>query len=272
MYLIDSHCHLNLLEYQNLPNGIKDILKKANNVNIKSILTISTSIKDYKKNFKLFHKYPNILYSCGIHPLCNDIKEINNISKLETIISKNDHIIALGETGLDYYHPSHNQNIQKKMFQKHIEISIKFNKPIIIHTRNAEKDTLNILSNSEFISCKGVIHSFTNSISIAKKLLDLGFYISISGIVTFKNAYDIKKVVQFIPIDRLLIETDSPYLTPVPYRGQKNQPSNLLIIAQYISKLKKIDLCTLSNYTTNNFNKLFNLIKPLTSQKLHFKI
>ncbi|CAL4321881.1 TatD family hydrolase [Buchnera aphidicola] len=258
MYFIDSHCHLNLLKHKNSKQEINKFLKQANNTFVKLFLTVATSIKDYQQNFKLFKEYSSVLYSIGIHPLNSSITNLSDISKFKKEISQNNKIIAFGETGLDYYHPLHNKIIQKKIFLEHLKMGCELKKPIIIHTRNSEIDLLNILSSKECKNCTGVIHSYTGDIFTARKLLNLGFYISFSGIVTFKNAKNIKNTLKFIPIDRILLETDSPYLTPEPYRGKENQPSNLFIIAKYISKLKNIDLYTLSQETKKNFNKLFN--------------
>ncbi|QCI27234.1 TatD family hydrolase [Buchnera aphidicola] len=259
MYLIDSHCHLNLIRSNNKKYNINTILKNAKNNSVKLILNISTSITDYLESFQYFKKYINILYSCGIHPLNKDIKNLKNIDKLEKIIICNKNIIALGETGLDFFYSKSNCKIQIDIFQKHIYLGKKYNKPIIIHTRNAKKDTINILSNKEFQSCSGVIHSFTGDIEMARKLLNLGFYISFSGIVTFKNALYVQEIAKFIPIDRLLIETDSPYLSPEPHRGKSNQPANLLYIANYISKLKKIHIYDMSKIIKKNFYSLFKI-------------
>lgn len=259
MYLIDSHCHLNILQEKKQKN-IKNILKKAYSYHIKIFLTVAISISDYKKSFSLFKDYPNILYSCGIHPLHNNILK-KHILQLQEIIKKQKHVIALGETGLDFYKPSLNKKLQIKVFQEHIRLSIKHKKPIIIHTRNSEIEIIDILSQKQFQQCKGVIHSFTGDINFAKKILDLGFYISLSGIITFKNASYLKSIIQFIPLNKLLIETDAPYLSPEPKRGKYNTPAYLLYIAKYIAKIKKINLFYLSKIIKNNFNNLFHIQK-----------
>ncbi|MCW5197200.1 TatD family hydrolase [Buchnera aphidicola] len=257
MYLIDSHCHLNIILHKNKKYTIRKILKKAYCSHVKLILNVSTSITDYYNNFNKFKKYPNILYSCGIHPLY--YKQKKQISKLKNITLNNHRIIAIGETGLDYYHINFNKIIQHQLFVKHIKIGIQMHKPIIIHMRNSEKDILNILSSTELKMCTGVVHSYSSNLDTVRKLLNLGWYISFSGLITFKNAYDIHKIVQFVPINKILIETDSPFLTPVPLRGKINQPSNTFIIAKYISKLKNIDIHTIANETTKNFYKLFHI-------------
>jgi TatD DNase family protein len=258
MFLIDSHCHLDLLDDKKIHNGIEDILKKAIKKKIRLILTISTSIDNFLYIKKKTSIYKNILYSCGIHPLfLNDNSTIDlNILK---ILAHKKSVIALGETGLDYFYQKKNASNQKYAFRKHIKIGIELNKPIIVHTRAAIDDTLSILNETESKKCKGVIHSFTENLSYAKKILDMGFYISFSGIVTFKNADEIRKTAKYIPLDRLLIETDSPYLSPVPKRGKENQPAYLWYVADYITKLRKIDMEYFMNITKKNFYKLFQI-------------
>lgn len=257
MFLIDSHCHIDQLNNNVLENNIEKILKKAYENHVKKFLTISTSINNFNKLKKMFNKYESIFYSCGIHPLhCQ--KEINKIYQLEKL-SVHKRVIAIGETGLDYYYSSETKNIQKKFFREHIRIAIKLNKPVIVHTRNAIKDTIEILKQENAEKCSGIIHSFTENEESALKLLEMGFYISFSGIITFKNSIDLQNTLKKIPLEKILIETDSPYLSPIPYRGQKNQPAYLLDIAKKIAFIKEIHIEELAKTTTNNFFKLFNL-------------
>ncbi|WP_367674245.1 TatD family hydrolase [Buchnera aphidicola] len=167
----------------------------------------------------------------------------------------------MGETGLDYFYQKKNLKDQIKLFYKHIYLSKKINKPLIIHSRNANKDTIKILQSEKSKGCKGILHSFNYDFKTASKFLDMGFYISISGIFTFKNSIELRSVIKKIPLNRILLETDSPYLTPFPYRGKENQPSYVYYIAKYLSNLLKIDLEELSYITSKNFFKLFNLKK-----------
>ncbi|WP_367681201.1 TatD family hydrolase [Buchnera aphidicola] len=212
------------------------------------------SLEKFKKFILVDTLCSKVWYSCGIHPLycSND----NSILELEKF-ANNRKVIAIGETGLDYYHHRKNVNLQKKFFRQHIRTALKLNKPLIVHTRNSSSDVLKILKEEKAHICKGVIHSFTESKSIAKKFLDMNFFISFSGITTFKNAQHLLEVVKFIPIERMLIETDSPYLTPVPYRGRENQPAYLYNIANYLSKIKNMNLNIFSAITTKNFYRLF---------------
>ncbi|CAL4321838.1 Uncharacterized metal-dependent hydrolase YcfH [Buchnera aphidicola (Periphyllus testudinaceus)] len=256
MFLIDSHCHLDKLNSQKL----SDVIKKSNLKKVKIILSVATSIKNFKKIKKLLKnvKY-KIFYSCGIHPLY--IKKKKNIFKKLYKYSKYKKVIAIGETGLDYFHKKNNISEQKKFFYEHINVSKKLKKPLIIHSRNSGKDIIEILKKNKSKNLKGVLHSFNDSLEIALKLLEMGFYISISGMITFKNSPLIRSIIKHIPLNRLLLETDSPYLTPVPYRGKENQPSYIYYIAKYISNLIKIDIEELSYITKKNFFKLFQLNK-----------
>ncbi|MCW5196599.1 YchF/TatD family DNA exonuclease [Buchnera aphidicola (Pemphigus obesinymphae)] len=212
----------------------------------------------FSRHKKKIGNYKNILYSCGIHPLylskCNKI-DLKILKKL----AQEKNVIALGETGLDYYYQKKNKKEQKYVFRKHIKISIELNKPVVVHTRESIDDTLSILNEIESKKCKGIIHSFTGNVSSAKKILDMGFYISFSGIITFKNADEIRRTAKYIPLDRLLIETDAPYLTPVPKRGKENQPSYLKYIADCIVKLRKINMEYFTEITQKNFYELFQL-------------
>ncbi|CAL4323004.1 Uncharacterized metal-dependent hydrolase YcfH [Buchnera aphidicola (Eriosoma grossulariae)] len=257
MLFIDSHCHLDQLNYSKLYKNIDDLFKKAYNNHVKLFLSVSTSLKNFQNLLKLFPNQKNILYSCGIHPLNCDL-EIIDLIKLKRFSMYNQ-VIAIGETGLDYYYQKNKKKPQQYLFRKHIQIAKSIQKPIIVHSRQAKEDTIKILQEENAQFCQGILHSFSEDVQFAKKLLDIGFYISFSGMITFKNSDIIRKVLKYIPIDSLLIETDSPYLTPVPYRGQENQPSYLYDIAKYISCQKKINIEYLSEITTNNFCKLFNI-------------
>jgi len=264
MFLIDSHCHLDRLNYNLLHKNIEDVLNKSYQNNVKNFLTISTSINNFYKITKLFKKYNIIFYSCGIHPL-NCEKEFNCFNTIKQLfiklkeLSSLKRVIAIGETGLDYHYSSKTKKIQKIFFREHIKIAIALKKPIIVHSRDATDDTIRILKEENAEQCIGVLHSFTGSYNTACQFLDMGFYISFSGIITFKNSIELCCTIKKIPLKRLLIETDSPYLSPDPYRGKENQPAHLLNIAKKISILKKIDLETLAKITTSNFRTLFNV-------------
>ncbi|CAL4322371.1 Uncharacterized metal-dependent hydrolase YcfH [Buchnera aphidicola (Thelaxes suberi)] len=260
MLLVDSHCHLHHFK-NNQPSKqvINEIIHSAEKKNVKYFLNISVSIEDFNTMINVVPKKNNIFYSCGIHPLYvkkNCFKE----DIITNLILKNTQVIGIGETGLDFVDSKSDQNIQKKIFEKHIKLAIKVNKPIIIHMRNAGLETIHLLKKNNAEQCSGVLHSFTDNINIAKMILDLGFYISFSGIITFKNADILRKVVKYVPLDRLLIETDSPYLAPVPYRGKLNQPAYLYEIAKCVSYIKKNNNITqVIENLFFNFKNLFNI-------------
>ncbi|QFQ32525.1 YchF/TatD family DNA exonuclease [Buchnera aphidicola (Aphis fabae)] len=255
MFLIDSHCHLDQLNYNELHKNIEDMLKKSHKNSVKKFLTVSTSISNFYNIKQLFDKYNSVFYSCGVHPLyCQ--KEIKNFNQLQ-VLSTNKRVIALGETGLDYHYSIQTKEIQQYFFRKHIQIAIQLNKPIIVHTRNAIDDTIRILKEENAEKCGGILHSFTENDVIAFKLLDLGFYISFSGIITFKNSIQLRNTLKKIPLENLLIETDAPYLSPVPYRGKENQPAYLLDIAKHICLIKEIHLEKFAKIIKNNFYTLF---------------
>jgi len=199
-------------------------------------------------------KYANIYASVGIHP---DENSIDNPSFDELVLwAKKDKIIAIGETGLDYFHEGDPEE-QRERFRMHIEVAKTVNKPLIIHTRDAREDTIRILQEAQAEKVGGVMHCFTEDLTMAEKAMALGFYISFSGIVTFKNAIQLQEVAKNIPLDRILIETDAPYLTPHPYRGKPNDPSYLRFVAEKIAALRGISFETVAEQTTKNFFQLF---------------
>ncbi|AWH90439.1 metal-dependent hydrolase [Buchnera aphidicola (Melanaphis sacchari)] len=257
MFLIDSHCHIDRLNYSLLHGSIENMLEKSYRNNIKKFLTISTSINNFNKIKIFLDKYKSIFYSCGIHPLYCE-KQINELNKLEKK-SNIKRVIALGETGLDYFYSPQSKKIQQYFFRKHIQIAKKLKKPIIVHTRNAINDTIQILQEENARECGGIIHSFTEDKKSAFKLLDIDFYISFSGIITFKKSIELRETLKTIPLKNILIETDSPYLSPVPYRGKENQPAYLIEIAKNISFIKKINLKKFTEILKTNFCTLFNL-------------
>lgn len=262
MFLIDSHCHLNLLNYKKEHVSVTDVLEKAAKKNVKLVLSVSTVLSDYDDVINCIEKNrDDVVFSCGIHPLCvnvnDDIFMYNNLYTLS--LKKN--VVALGETGLDYYHQLENKEKQKQFFRKHINIAKKVNKPIIVHSRNASKDTIILLKEEKVEKCGGVLHCFNEDMEIAKLLLDLNFYISFSGIVTFCDSHILQKVIKYVPLDRILLETDSPYLTPKPYRGKENQPAYIYEIAKFIAVIKNITIDKLAYCTTLNFFSLFHLDK-----------
>jgi len=254
--MIDSHCHLDHLP---LFKNLDDVLKRSNKSGVKYLLTISTSLKSFNNVKKIVNKYKNIYGTLGVHP--HETSNYPNLNKKQLInLKKNNYkIIGIGETGLDYYYKNSNKLIQKKIFIEHIEAAIELNVPVIVHSREAEEDTFNILNKFSSKKPKILMHCFTGSQDFSKKLLNLDAFFSFSGIITFKNSTELQNTTKSIPLDKLLIETDSPFLAPEPKRGSPNEPSYIKYTAEKLAKLKSISFEEIINYTSNNFFKLFSL-------------
>ena len=252
--MIDSHCHL---DHEPLFNNLDEILKRSKDVGIEKLLTICTTFKSYEKIKELVKKDKMIFGTYGIHPheAKNDI-----ISSKQIIneIKKEKKIIGIGETGLDFYYNHSDKTDQIKSFEEHIKASIELNIPLIIHSRNAEDFTFEILNKFKEYNLKILMHCFTGSKLFSERLLDLDAYFSASGIITFKNSLELQETFKFIPLEKVLIETDSPYLAPVPYRGKKNEPSFVKYTAEKLAIIKNVSTEQLIKATTNNFNTLFS--------------
>lgn len=253
MLLVDSHCHLDSLDYSQ--RDIESVLSQAEQNEVKFCLCVATTLSGYQHIKTWLAPYQNVAFSCGVHPLNLDDEPFDVALFKQLAADKN--VVGLGETGLDYYYQQDNALVQQQAFREHIRLGRELNKPIIVHTRSAKDDTLAILKEEKVLS--GVLHCFTEDLETAKQLLDMGFYISFSGIVTFRNAEQLREVARYVPLDRMLIETDSPYLAPVPYRGKENQPAYVREVAEYLSVLKNIPLDTLAQQTTLNFSQLFQV-------------
>ena len=255
---VDSHCHINFPE---LNQKIDQVLDNMKDNDISHALCVSVTLDKINEILSLTKKYSNVYASVGVHPDYEDIQEPD----IETLFnySKNEKVVAIGETGLDYFRLTGDLSWQRERFRTHIRAAIKSNLPLIIHTRNAQEDTISIMKEESAKSTTGVMHCFTESYEMAKKAIDLGFYISFSGIITFKNAESLRETVKKIPIENILIETDSPYLAPVPNRGKLNEPANVIYVAEKIAELKGIPIEEVAEVTTNNFFTLFTKCKRL---------
>ena len=250
--LVDSHCHLNFPELvANLP-GIKQAMQDND---VGYVLCVSVTLPDFPQVLALAETNDNFYASVGVHPDYENIEE-PTIDGLVTL-ANHPKIIAIGETGLDYFRLTGDLEWQRTRFRTHIRAAIKCGKPLIIHTRNAAEDTLRLMREENAQQVGGVIHCFTENLDVALQAIELGFYISFSGIVTFKNALTIKEVAAAVPLNRILVETDSPYLAPIPYRGKTNQPSYVKHVAQELARLRGITLQDISEATTENFFRLF---------------
>ena len=251
--MIDSHCHL---DHEPLLNDLSNVIKRSKEVGIKKLLTISTSYESFDRIMNIIQKDEMIYGTIGIHPHETTKNKITSDIIVKNI-TENEKIIGIGETGLDFYYNNSDKNDQINSFKEHIEASIKTNSPLIIHSRDAEVETFEILSEYKNQNLKILMHCFTGSKDFAKKLLTLNAFFSASGIITFKNSLELQETFKFLPLDRILIETDSPFLAPVPNRGKKNEPSFIDYTAQKLADIKSISKSEIANLTTNNFNKLF---------------
>ncbi len=253
MSFIDSHCHINFHE---LSENITDVLAKMQQNDVSAALCVSVNLADFPQVLSLAEQYPNIYASVGVHP---DYEEVEEPTVAQLVaLAQHPKIIAIGETGLDYYRLSGDLDWQRERFRNHIRAARVCGKPLIIHTRSAAEDTLRIMAEEGASAAGGVMHCFTESWEVAEAALEMGFYISFSGIVTFKNAKQIKEVAQRVPLERMLIETDAPYLAPVPYRGKLNQPAYVKHVAEEIALLRAISVEEVGLRTSENFARLFN--------------
>ena len=251
--MIDSHCHL---DHEPLLSDLSNVIRRSKEVGIKKLLTISTSYESFDRIKNIIQKDEMIYGTIGIHPHETTKNKITSDIIVKNI-NENEKIIGIGETGLDFYYNNSDKNDQINSFKEHIEASIKTNSPLIIHSRDAEVETFEILSEYKNQNLKILMHCFTGSKDFAKKLLTLNAFFSASGIITFKNSLELQETFKFLPLDRILIETDSPFLAPVPNRGKKNEPSFIDYTAQKLADIKSISKSEIANLTTNNFNKLF---------------
>ena len=253
--IIDSHCHL---EYEPMASNLNNVVERAFNNNVKYLLSISTTNESYLRILEIIDKYKNIYGTYGIHP--HETKDYKDLIAQDIIkkIKLNKKIIGIGETGLDFYYEYSDPKIQKKVFIEHIKAAQILNIPLIVHTRSAEDETYQILKseikNKDF---KVLIHCFTGTKNFAHKLIDLGCYISASGVITFKKSKELADTFISLPNDKILVETDSPYLSPEPLRGKSNEPSHIVHTVNFLAKIKNIPSNTLSEITTANFFKLF---------------
>jgi TatD DNase family protein len=250
--LVDSHCHLNFPE---LAARVDDALALMRENKVSHALCVSVTLEEFPQVRALAERYPHIYASVGVHPDYPDVPLV----KEEELLRLADHpkIIAIGETGLDYYRIKEDCEWQRERFRTHVRAARHCGKPLIIHTRSAADDTLRIMREEKAGEAGGVMHCFTESWDVAKGAMDLGFYISFSGIVTFKNATTLREVAKQVPFERMLIETDSPYLAPVPFRGKTNEPGLVRYVAEEIARLRGVSVEQVAEATTGNFFKLF---------------
>lgn len=260
--MIDTHCHLSMVLNEDGTidyNQIDEILKQMEINGVTQAITIGSNMKDSKLSVEVANKYDNVYCAVGVHPEEVESFDIVELEKLIKQNLNNGKLVAIGEIGLDYYWRKDNKKAQIEIFKRQIELAKKYNLPIVVHCRDAYGDVLEILKQYAPFEFGGVIHCYSGSIEWAKEVIKLGFLISFTGVVTYSNACNIQDVARWVDMDKFMVETDSPFLTPVPFRGKKNNPSYVKYTLEYISKLKNKDIEELDKMTTNNAIKLFNL-------------
>ncbi len=257
--LVDSHCHLDRLKLDKYDNGLDDAVNAARERGVTHMLCVCISEENKQAVLDIAQRYPDISASVGVHP--SDVKA-DVVSEAElTAWASEDKVVAIGETGLDYFHSDEFAQQQHESFANHLRVAGKFGLPVIVHTRNARDDTIALIKAHGNVGSAGVLHCFTETWEMAEQALDLGYYISLSGIVTFKNATELKEVAKRVPAERLLVETDSPYLAPVPYRGKPNEPKFVREVAEYVAELRGMSYDALAQQTGENFFRLFSKAK-----------
>ena len=249
---IDTHCHLDKLD-----STPEEAIIEAKQAGVQRMVTVSVDEPSLDFVSSMVQQFPEVYGSVGFHP--HDAAELTEDleQKIRKLALEEKKLIAIGETGLDYHYMYSSAEVQQQVFSKQLQLAVELNLPVIMHSREAETDTLNILQEIPVLPL-GVAHSFTSSFEMAKTLIEMGWYIGINGIVTFKNAEDLREVVSWLPLDRLLLETDSPFLAPIPFRGKSNKPAHIPVIATFIAELRGISLEQLSEQTSANAQRLFN--------------
>ncbi len=250
---IDTHCHLDMLR-----GGVEGAIQAAVDTGVEQIITIAIDEKSIQFVAQSVNHYPQVFGSIGIHPheAKTYTKEIGE--QIRHLATKTEHIVAIGETGLDYHYMHSEKHLQQESFSQHLELATQLQMPVVLHTREAEADTLAILKENP-LPCGGVAHSFTGSLKMAKELLEMGWYIGVNGIVTFPKAEPVREVMRYLPADRLLLETDAPFLAPKPFRGKPNDPAKIPIIAEFVAKERQVNLDDLAQQTTENAHTLFRI-------------
>jgi len=256
--LVDSHCHL---DFPELRADLAGVLSRMSDNGVSHALTISTTLETFPAVREVAHAHPNVWCSAGVHP---DEQRDGREASLEELLAMGSdaRVVAIGETGLDYYRLEGDLEWQRERFRTHIRAARKLRKPLVIHTRSSAQDTLRVMREEGAEEVGGVMHCFTETMEVAEAAIAMGFHISFSGIVTFKNAKDLKEVAKRVPVERMLVETDSPYLAPVPHRGKSNQPAFVKHVAEEIARLRGITVEEVARATTENFFRLFRHARP----------
>ncbi len=254
--LVDSHCHLDRLKLDKYDGDLTRALQSARDAGVGKMLCVGISLDNREAVTSLAERFDDVVASVGVHPL--DVE--SGLATEEQLIewAKHPKVVALGESGLDYYYSDESKQVQQESFAVHLRAAAQAELPVIVHTRDARQDTLELIAEHGCQESAGVLHCFTESWEMARAAMDMNYYVSLSGIVTFKNAEDLREVARKMPLDRLLVETDSPYLAPIPYRGKPNEPAFVREVAQFVADLKGISFDKLCEITGANFHRLFS--------------
>lgn len=252
---VDSHCHLDCIDLADFEGSFERLIQHATEAGIEQMLCVAIDLDSYPNMLALVQDYPHIAVSVGVHPMADPATAFD-VEQLKTL-ARHPKVVALGETGLDYYYHKGDTRAQQDRFRSHIQIANDLNKPVIVHTRDAGEDTLEILRSENAEKCGGVIHCFTETMAFADKALELGLMISFSGITTFKNAAALRAVACHVPDENLLIETDSPYLAPMPHRGKQNRPAWVRHVAETLAEVRHTSVEHIAQITRDNYFRLF---------------
>lgn len=255
--LIDSHCHLDRLKLDAYQGNLATPLNQARDAGVGAFLCVSTDMAKLDNMLSLVEGNADIFASVGVHPLSDEIAQIRSAELVAA--AQHPQVIAIGETGLDYYYQQDTKNVQQQCFIEHLKASSETGKAVIVHTRDAREDTLRIIAEHGDDRVGGVLHCFTESLEMAQQAMEMNYYISFSGIISFKNADELREVVKAVPLERMLVETDSPYLTPMPYRGKPNEPQYVKRVAECVAELKGVSYQQVIEMTGDNFKTLFRL-------------
>ena len=255
--LVDSHCHLDCIDLTDFDNNFDTLIQQTLEAGVEHMLCVSINLQKYPQMLEKVRPYPTISVSAGMHPMADETDDFS--VEYLTELASDKKVVAIGETGLDYYYHKGDPQWQQQRFRAHIQVANQLDKPVIVHTRDAGDDTLDILRQENAGRCGGVIHCFTETQAFADQAIEMGLMISISGIVTFRNAEALRDIARSIPDDHLLIETDSPYLAPMPHRGQQNQPAYVRHVAETLAAVRNTTVEHIAEISRNNFYRLFNL-------------
>ena len=259
--LVDSHCHLDMLDLSAYDHGLDGVLESARETGVEQLLCVCINLEDYPRMLSLVEPHREVAVSVGVHPNEQGGRE----PEVEELVDHAQHprVVAIGETGLDYFRSQGDVEWQRERFRKHIAAARRSGKPLIVHSRDAREDTLQIMEEEGAAVAGGVMHCFTGDWDMAQRAMEMNFYISFSGIVTFNSARELKEIARRLPAQRMLVETDCPYLAPVPHRGKPNQPAYVRYVAEHIAELRGESLADIARATTKNFNTLFSPL-PVT--------